>query len=902
MATSTPCATASWPLTVTFTNESTPLLAIEDYEWAFGDGATSVITHPTHVYTATGVYTVSLTAEGPGGSDTLTRTNYVTVTGVVSPPVAGFTAAPLSGNAPLTVTFTNTTTGEATGYEWVYGDGATSVITHPTHIYTATGVYTVSLTATGPGGSDTLTRTNYITVTGGGPEPPVAGFTASPLSGDVPLTVTFTNTTTGEATGYEWVYGDGLTSTTSTVTHTHAYTATGIYTVSLTATGPGGSDTLTRTNYITVTEVVSPPVAGFTAAPLSGDVPLTVTFTNTTTGEATGYEWVYGDGLTGTTSAVTHTHAYTATGIYTVSLTATGPGGNDTLTRTNYITVTSAGPGELVTTTITYVYDPLYRLTSAVYSGTLTNTYAYAYDAAGNRTAMTDTAGTHSYTYDDANRLTSVDSVTYTWDDNGNLRNNGVFTFTYDSANRLITVTNGTTLTLGYRYNGDGGRVAKTVGGTETRYTLDPAAGLVQVLVETTGGQSTVYLYGHDLLGEEEGTAWAWHLGDGLGSVRQLTDGDGDVTLAQGYTPFGVLLWSEGSGASAYGFTGEQEDPSAGLVFLRARYYDPATGRFISKDPFPGVTQRPQTLHKFVYVLNNAVNHTDPTGQLSPEIIEESFEGLSIDELFEFFDRWGLYALLLDAEFGDTFSARYLDFDYEGEYWPLAPAPSGKWTIVQGECGRLEFLDAYGKQLSLKGFFERLLVEAEGIPYKIWRRRTSELHWYVLRNSKFYNDFKYTTEVPDVIMKGAGAEKEFSWPEGNIRIGIGVDVFMVYDCYGNKYISLSAGIGIGVSAFEYWEGYAFLPRGIDYSHMNESWLRDIIEGASISFSIQVGAGVGIDFWKSGGLDLFGVNPAIGVEESLGHTFYIDKSGRPWLWIDADVQGYDSSVRHGASTH
>jgi PKD repeat protein len=78
--------------------------------------------------------------------------------------IVGFTADPVSGYAPLTVTFTNTTTGVATGYEWDFGDGATSAITHPTHVYTAPGVYTVILTATGSGGSDTLVRAGYVAV------------------------------------------------------------------------------------------------------------------------------------------------------------------------------------------------------------------------------------------------------------------------------------------------------------------------------------------------------------------------------------------------------------------------------------------------------------------------------------------------------------------------------------------------------------------------------------------------------------------------------------------------------------------------------------------------------------------------------------------------------------------
>jgi RHS repeat-associated protein len=174
-------------------------------------------------------------------------------------------------------------------------------------------------------------------------------------------------------------------------------------------------------------------------------------------------------------------------------------------------------------------------------------------------------------------------------------------------------------LTTQFTYNGDGARAAKTVNGVTTTYII-AVLGLPQVLVETTGGQSTAYLYGHDLLGEEEGSGWAWHLGDGLGSVRQLTDGAGDVTLAQGYTPFGVLLWSEGNATSAYGFTGEQEDPSAGLVFLRARYYDPATGRFLSKDTHPGDRQRPMTLNPYLYVLDNPVNAIDPTGLYHSEV------------------------------------------------------------------------------------------------------------------------------------------------------------------------------------------------------------------------------------------------------------------------------------------
>jgi hypothetical protein len=136
--------------------------------------------------------------------------------------------------------------------------------------------------------------------------------------------------------------------------------------------------------------------------------------------------WVYGDGVISSTLALTHTHTYTASGVYTVSLTASGPGGSDTLTRTNYITVSS---GMAYTTThrvISYTYpstllrtgDSLYRLITATYSSG--EYYHYTYDPVGNRQSLTTHADVVNYQYDDANRLTSVNGQTYNWDDNGN--------------------------------------------------------------------------------------------------------------------------------------------------------------------------------------------------------------------------------------------------------------------------------------------------------------------------------------------------------------------------------------------------------------------------------------------------------------------------------------------------
>jgi RHS repeat-associated protein len=102
--------------------------------------------------------------------------------------------------------------------------------------------------------------------------------------------------------------------------------------------------------------------------------------------------------------------------------------------------------------------------------------------------------------------------------------------------------------------------------------------------------------------------------------VRQAVAGQGHIVLTRSYSPFGKLLGEDGDVATSYGFAGEQADPN-GLIFLRARYYDVQTGRFISKDPFPGITPFPQSLHPYTYCFNNAVNLTDPSGEIVAALI-----------------------------------------------------------------------------------------------------------------------------------------------------------------------------------------------------------------------------------------------------------------------------------------
>jgi RHS repeat-associated protein len=274
------------------------------------------------------------------------------------------------------------------------------------------------------------------------------------------------------------------------------------------------------------------------------------------------------------------------------------------------------GVPPVVTRTIDYTYDPLYRLVDATYS--TGEQYTYTYDAVGNRLSYSGPDGTHAYTCDAADRLTSVDGVAYTYDNNGNLLSDGARTFTYDSANRLTQVVSGT-LTTQYGYSGDGVRLMQTVNGVTTRYVNDVVAALPQVLQENRGGVAptqVAYLYGQGMVAQQGSGTWAYQHPDALGSVRQLTDDAGNVTQARFYTPFGApeAAYGQALTTGSFGYAGEQEDPASGLTYLRARYYDPSVGRFLTRDPYPAYASMPSTLHRYAYVGNNPINRVDPSG------------------------------------------------------------------------------------------------------------------------------------------------------------------------------------------------------------------------------------------------------------------------------------------------
>ena len=162
----------------------------------------------------------------------------------------------------------------------------------------------------------------------------VASFTAKPTSGKVPLTVAFTDTSTGTPTKWKWTFGDGKTSTVQNPKY--KYSKTGNYTVTLTITNNKGSNMVTKTDYIVV---VSKPTASFSASPTSGKATLTVKFTDKSSGNPTSYKWSFGDGAI--SREKNPTHQYSQAGNYKITLTVSNAAGSSTVTKTNFIKVTT---------------------------------------------------------------------------------------------------------------------------------------------------------------------------------------------------------------------------------------------------------------------------------------------------------------------------------------------------------------------------------------------------------------------------------------------------------------------------------------------------------------------------------------------------------------------------------
>ena len=268
--------------------------------------------------------------------------------------------------------------------------------------------------------------------------------------------------------------------------------------------------------------------------------------------------------------------------------------------------------------TWTYQYDGLNRLQHFNdTSGTL-GTLDYTYDTANNRQTLNQNGLQFVYTYDGADRLLTINEQATATDNNGNLLSRPGMRYQYDQADRLtqITAGSGGNQCIGTSgYDGDGRRVSHlTTGsclGSNHTYVDDVSGALPQLLEDG----ALYYVRGAGLAYSADintGVASVYHT-DSHGSVRAITDQNGTLVQNYRYDPSGVQT-AAGTSPQSLGYTGEPQDPDNGLVYLRARSYDPAIGRFLERDSLLPDPKNPDSLNRYTYAGNNPSSNTDPSG------------------------------------------------------------------------------------------------------------------------------------------------------------------------------------------------------------------------------------------------------------------------------------------------
>ena len=348
---------------------------------------------------------------------------------------------------------------------------------------------------------------------------------------------------------------------------------------------------------------------------------------------------------------------------------------------------------ELTGRSVQWSYDGIYRLTNeAIASDPAGGNGAvdYGLDPVGNRLSSTSSLPRISTSISgyDSDDLMSAES----YDANGNTVTSGGRTFAYDSENHLTSMNNGGVTII---YDGDGNRVSKTASGVTTLYLVDDLnpTGYAQVIEEVSGGAvQREYTYGLQRINENQIVSGTWTPSfygyDGGGTVRQLTNLAAAVTDRYNYDAFGNLLNSSGTTPNNYLYRGEQYDPDLNLYYLRARYYNPLTGRFMSLDPENGKPIDPKTLHKYLYAGGDPVNRIDPRGRdatietlftisiiSSPVTVAEvAYTGFGVAGCF-----WGLgralYAIAAERSFPNWGDLFFAVTGCTATFFPLPPAP-----------------------------------------------------------------------------------------------------------------------------------------------------------------------------------------------------------------------------------
>lgn len=332
-------ATGPSSLKVTFTDnsKSDPFQGKpESWAWNFGDGKTSSEKNPQHTYSVPGLYTVSLMASNSHTSDWEIKNNFISVE-PGGTPTARFEASHFIGIAPMKVQFNDTSDGNPVLWMWDFGDGTTSSLQNPLHTYKEPGFYTVSFTASNSVGTDSKETSNLINVKDAGE--PIVKFMSEPITGFSPLTINFTDISSGNIGSWKWDFSGSNTSSLQNPSHT--FKEAGIFTVKLTVDGSRGSGEASKT--IEVLDGLgsdSNLSSAFTGKPRISIPGTEVEFTDLSSGNVDGWFWNFGDN--GTSTLQNPKHTYVEKGIYALNLTVfNNEGKANTKTKLAYIEITS---------------------------------------------------------------------------------------------------------------------------------------------------------------------------------------------------------------------------------------------------------------------------------------------------------------------------------------------------------------------------------------------------------------------------------------------------------------------------------------------------------------------------------------------------------------------------------
>ncbi|MEL6851747.1 MAG: PKD domain-containing protein [Bacteroidota bacterium] len=321
---------------ISFQDASIQDTTLNSWFWDFGDGNTSTLPNPSHTYSQSGVYSVSLTVTNVlGCSHTETKANIIEIW---PQPTASFLPANTVGCAPVAVQFSNQSvqaSAPIVGYQWDFGDGNFSTLPSPNQLFTQGGNFGVQLIALDANGcADTAYQAVNVNAL------PEVAFTASDSNGCAPVNIFFQDQSLTQApiTSWRWDFGDGQTGVSPSIMHTYA--ADGVYDVSLEITDANGcTQTLTKPQHIRL----SHPVADFTSDATQFCPGTLVNFTDQSTQDTTLVNWLWDFGDGGTSTQPSPSHTYLSGGQYTVTLTVTNIlGCSHTISRTNYIEVLQA--------------------------------------------------------------------------------------------------------------------------------------------------------------------------------------------------------------------------------------------------------------------------------------------------------------------------------------------------------------------------------------------------------------------------------------------------------------------------------------------------------------------------------------------------------------------------------